>query len=966
MLKVGLIALVPILLLVFGLATGNAQSLVLRAAVALVLDARLELEGVRGVSPLRVAHVRLFDGDDPAGAAPVLDARNLRVALDFSPLAIAAVTADSATLNVRAADTNDTNLDFLRDLLAERGQPAEKGGLLPHELRIPDLSLIAEIPERTLAMSKLSVTMTSEGDTQFFCVTLMGEQLEARVTGMPGYGELKLEQAALDVRLQRRDDNIMISPLRADLPGIAHVTAAVGVDGNGYRVTVTEMAVDGGPLGSLGPPLLPVPVAFERLAVRDAAVVAPMKSPLLFSPESRMDASAEGLVVGPAEAPYYAGALHVRGGPTDEGFEAVATLDLGQELRVVTNGGIGLDSATVTFKGWTRDQLVQSIPPRYRDRLDIVDGLRSLQTVDGQAVAERGANAWQLDAHLHAAFAEDTLAVSYSGELLCSEHLLAGNLGIDGAALAGSIAIYRDGEAAAELVLDSFRPGRTAGVVGVTFWPESLQAELSGPLVLSTTDGAATFEWDLQAHELSLGEMKLAHAGTVPLTGTASWSAESNAVTGTRFRAQGPGNSDISLTGWAYNISEKRLTGGISGNIDAGALAAAREIDGIGGDVAIKGALRYEEGKANVDAAFESYDVYYQDYRVPGGSLLSGETAVIYSTEDGNVTVGELTLALDGATTVDVTETAVTLAPLAFEAPFTFTSDLAPVADITGIDFTGAHATGSGKLLYGQAVGLDLAIDATAATVNAPDDLAVLTGMSLTGNLSYVDGAITGAGRAGAANVVAYGAAVETVLGPWRIEDDALVLESVRGEVYEGAVELEGQIALFEEGRPARFVGHLRNVNLADFTERYEPPGGARLTGRASGGALIAWDGAGLQEFRTQLSSREEFSLNRDLVKQILLSDQIRGVLGEKRVDRVMDQVLGQGDQRPFDAGSLRLQWTGADYEGIVALNSEALNLTIDLNIEPEALTQALELKQNARIESLEDLRMDPLELKNN
>jgi hypothetical protein len=111
------------------------------------------------------------------------------------------------------------------------------------------------------------------------------------------------------------------------------------------------------------------------------------------------------------------------------------------------------------------------------------------------------------------------------------------------------------------------------------------------------------------------------------------------------------------------------------------------------------------------------------------------------------------------------------------------------------------------------------------------------------------------------------------------------------------------------------------------------------------------------------VASTEGFSVNRDFVYQLLMSGYIKDVKGGKRVDKVVERVLGEEDMRAFDRGELTLGMESADIKGKARLKSESLDLTVDINLDPDALASLLKLRQEENLEKIDTVRAEPLQL---
>jgi len=69
------------------------------------------------------------------------------------------------------------------------------------------------------------------------------------------------------------------------------------------------------------------------------------------------------------------------------------------------------------------------------------------------------------------------------------------------------------------------------------------------------------------------------------------------------------------------------------------------------------------------------------------------------------------------------------------------------------------------------------------------------------------------------------------------------------------------------------------------------------------------------------------------------------------KVTRVIESVLGEAPQRPFDLARIDLALKGDKIAGDAVLESGSLRLSIDINADPQTLQDALLLRQMQRAE---------------
>jgi len=118
------------------------------------------------------------------------------------------------------------------------------------------------------------------------------------------------------------------------------------------------------------------------------------------------------------------------------------------------------------------------------------------------------------------------------------------------------------------------------------------------------------------------------------------------------------------------------------------------------------------------------------------------------------------------------------------------------------------------------------------------------------------------------------------------------------------------------------------------------------LTGRVNGTFKVGFTAQQLSMLDVDLTAADEFSLNRDMVEQLLLSQYVDEMTGGKQMTRVLQSVIGKDSQRKFDGAHLVLGLEDGRISGYAKLESEALNLTVDIKADPEALLEAIKTRQ--------------------
>jgi hypothetical protein len=226
---------------------------------------------------------------------------------------------------------------------------------------------------------------------------------------------------------------------------------------------------------------------------------------------------------------------------------------------------------------------------------------------------------------------------------------------------------------------------------------------------------------------------------------------------------------------------------------------------------------------------------------------------------------------------------------------------------------------------------------------------------------------LRGTGRLRAVDVAAAGAVFNDPAGAITMDEGRVKTSDATGSLYGGAVRIEdAEIDLFGGTGAGRFRARLEGVDLDRFTKEYEPPA-VKLTGLADGLVDFEWNADGLTAFDLELTSTRNFTLNREVIEQLLMTSVTGQVRGLKFLNRrIRKKTIGEAPQRPFDRAAVTLRLVGDTYEtqrleGPVLLESETLDFTIDLRIDVRALADALKLQQEAQIENIDSISAEPL-----
>ncbi len=263
----------------------------------------------------------------------------------------------------------------------------------------------------------------------------------------------------------------------------------------------------------------------------------------------------------------------------------------------------------------------------------------------------------------------------------------------------------------------------------------------------------------------------------------------------------------------------------------------------------------------------------------------------------------------------------------------------------------GNAAVSCSSLSYGpdQSAGT-IEYSCEAASLVFPNGYGEIHGLDSTGSATVNNG-LSGTGALKIESCKLPGMAAKDVTAGLRFEGMTARLEDLAMNLFGGAVNGAASVRLNEPGLPAEATLSVDGADLSVFTEEFKPPS-VVLTGRLGGTLSIAAGLDGLRDFRLEMTASDGFSINKDLVEQLLVSQYMEGMSGGRQIGDVLRDVLGDQPQRPFDAGRADLRLEDGRIAGVIRLESKSLNLTVDVKADPAALLEALRIGRDSGAET--------------
>jgi hypothetical protein len=242
---------------------------------------------------------------------------------------------------------------------------------------------------------------------------------------------------------------------------------------------------------------------------------------------------------------------------------------------------------------------------------------------------------------------------------------------------------------------------------------------------------------------------------------------------------------------------------------------------------------------------------------------------------------------------------------------------------------------------------------AKAELLSLPSSLAIMERVDCQGRLDFADSMASGEGALSIAALTAAGVTVQKLGATLQGSGDSLKFDRVEVTLFAGTVKASGAIGFQDPAFPMHVAADVRNLDLSVFTTEFKPPS-VILSGLVSGTTMVEFDLHGLKDLRVALHTTGGFSINRDALQQILLSQYVGNITGGATVEHVVDKVIGKSKQRAFDMARLDLGFEDGRLTGEARLESKDLKLTVDIKADPEALLEALKIRQEEYVNQVD------------
>ena len=950
--QLGLAVLLLALLFVFAWVSGLMQRYIIPAVVEHVAGIRVSLR-TSGFSPLYIHGLELRDPAADPALPPLLRAGEVR--LDWEsrfpskgrPF-IKNMRLSDVSIHLDATNPARTNYAFL----LQGGSSLDVSPFLPKALSMERLSVNAALPSGTGQVAGIDAVFTLRS-LEAFTAEVRGDHVRA------GW------QNAYAVEAPSFPEGTVLATLRRE--GAAfHLEANVGLPGfllakgnaslerdpaAAFDVQVDQLRAEGPILSELLSPLLPVPLTFTSLTVIPAKLKGAFANGRLSLTESTLDMRAEDLCIGAADAPWYQAPLHLEAqGAYDTAAQASfkATLNRKQVVSgTLLQAGDALN-ATLVFEDWDGEQVAAIVPAP-------LEGVRAcldhLMQASGSLSCSLEASKLPFEATLSPVFEQDfrpqvtvhgaydfATGLTVSGDYAASP----GNIAWDGTfAPETGISVTAKASSMPASALAVLMPTTEVLAVDMPFDGSlSLKGIPGQELRFQTALTSTRAQWKDYVLPDPLTPLAFDVKGTVPAD-------LSVLVLNTATLKMGESTS-FTLSSGKLSLADMGLRGKFQAAAEVEPLAAMFGIRDAWGAFTGEGdmtltrdmTLRFTPATVVLDP------LGYGDYALPYGQPLTLRANAAVDVFNTSLHLEQLRANLGEGTTLEVPET--TLTPDSMEAPGTlsFKTDFAPfvskgyLAAATGTleatlrDFRLGSTGTAGEITY----------RCDASDISLPDAMADLSGVLVQGTAT-LQSEPAGQGEAAIDTLRAAGVNVEAIKGAIHTQGSATRIEDGVLSLFGGTVDARIEVRPFETGLPLNFSGAVKDLDLDVFTKEFKPES-VVLTGKVNGAFSAGLVASQLTALDVDLESTENFSMNRATVEQLLMRQYMGDMAGGKKMQRMVQDIIGKDEQRTFDSAATKLGLEDGRITGYVKLVSEKLNLTLDVKADPEALLEALRIRQ--------------------
>lgn len=933
--------------LIAGVWTGCPQRWVLESLLSAALGADVDMESV---SLGRRVQIRsLWVGDTGQSSARLtVDSIELQPAWPLlGPRILKQISIEKPVLIISPEGSSQTLFPILSDRRGNREDSANPFRFVPERIEVRGFQLISCRPGLNLRLDGLDVVAELR-DVESWEVRVSGVHAAAAWTS-PHSASPAAAAGAVEIHAQREGGEILAEG-HADYPELLMLAANSRVTledkVTDVKIDIPQLILHQAAIGLLSTSVLPFEIRFDEIDFSGTHLIGEFGEGLPRLQDAQVRATATRLDVGPPGAPYFAGDISIEGAGNAAGLELLATFGAGQQARITYSLDEGIGALQVAVDGWTRDQIRAVVPASYLGALDAISNVNS---VSGEARI-RLDEPPSLESTITATLgdkSQTSIAVQGSVDADVAAFPFAGNANLS----------YADGHFALETIpaeeetlafageVDKVRIRPWVAAIAPGLAPLPFDGVVNGTVQLKKSPQDWQSQVGLSLDAWEVGGVTLAEQ-SVLIEGGATVDAVLERASGEILNVTVGEGIELALRDWSVRFRDMQARAKVAGGGDITAIAQSFGWTALAGTVEVDGDVSYADGATTLGGKLRTEDLGYGAFAVPYGQALEITFDGEYGTGGQHFHAKDLQISLGEGSRISGKNVEIDVTDFALKTPeFRCVTDLAPLvafeylAEAQGnAEITGAleyDARGLMGLLKGQCIAARLVHGATGA---------VLEGLDLNAELTLAD-AVSGNGRLKLDALTVAGVLVSAMETGLHAEGPTVRSDTIQTHVFSGDLEAEAAVDLLAPGMPVRLVLRPKNADLAVFTEQVKPPD-VRLTGLASGEIALEFAAGVLHDLEVHLEAPDGFSMNRDMVEWLLLSQYVQDLPMGQSMDKILHDILGKGEQREFEQGKLDLGFAGGRITGQAMLESKSLQLTVDIKADPKALTEALRARQ--------------------
>ena len=940
--------------------TGVPQRRVLEALVGSQLNAHVEVGKVSLKNPIAIQGLVLSDAAQSI-YTPLLRIDHIGARYRWKPDAprhVESLTLDGVRLAVHGGGDHG-NFKFLEALFT----PSTEGGTtspdawIPEQFQLTDFWFETRFPGYYLRLDQVGATGKLDGlsaGTLSIQAPELGLAWESILT--PGGAQSYVGALGLTGTWS---ETSMGLDAKLDFGRLAQLDGKARVERNEtgqiIDVTIATARLDDPLWSAILMEHLPTPVRFENLSLSDVHIGLHNDANGYRIDAAEFDGAIASLTIGPEETPYYKGPLEVAvHGSYGETTTIAADMKVTDGLALTAAATLSDETTTATLEmpPWPVETIKVLIPEAYRSYLDIVAPLKTLGIA---AELSHVGTTYSVTGTLSPAFADKTaLEMPLSLQVESAD-------GVQQVTASTAIALGEEkvvteisGDPAQTLTLinalHDVTPGRwTKTLLGLVILPDLKGAFTGDVEVTVIPDTPVGIDVDLRGREFGYGDIVVSGETPTTLQGALRYDLLTGGIRGNTFDLKGAALGDLVLKSWTMNTSTTAFNSAFDTTLQMGALMGQFELSDPYGVVEMTGDFSYAQDRIQMGSVTaRSKDFGYGDWSVPYGSTLTLAGDVDYDLAKSAMVFAPIEARLDDGTQITATDFAMnfpteTTGFQLHATGLTVHSDLAVLVQLGFLDTVegGESVIISPNLAWTESeFSAPTTWSASAARLKLTDDMAELENLVTRGEFTVASGT-SGSGPLSADSLLIYGmpfGAIDTTLD---IDSTHIACRDLETTFLEGDLVVSARLEYLDAALPVAADLKVTGLNLAEFTKAFEPPD-IVLTGIVNGTISVELTMEGLTRLDVDLESDEGLSLNRSMVRQILMSQYVNDAVGSKRIQKIMEKVVGEVEQRPFKKATLDLGLKDGFIDGVARLESDTLDVTVDINADPAALLEAI------------------------